>query len=411
VSLPDPPAVPASLPLSAVLDHIVRVILLRVVCPNEVAWAAALWIAATWGVRGPDEPEGPDLFPRLIIRSATKRCGKSLLLEVVLYLSAKPLSAENITTATVFRITEAYRPTWGIDEADRFLRRSEELHGVMNSGYRRDGAVVRMVETVRREGKRAVTSYEPRRFSTFAPMAIAGIGRMLDSIEDRAIRVALKRQPAPRSRSKRIRRRELARLREILDGQLGAYGDAMAQAMASKPDDADFPAWIDDRAADNWEPLIAVAKLAGGPWPGRVQAAMRALCQGPDAEAELSEGERLLADVYEFTREKRLAAAQEFIQWRKSGRPLIVSTGMGKPRPRPLRYDYVSSFDLAVSLMNKDDSPIAAARDANAAKQAVANMLRPFGIRPTQRKHTGTPTRGYDLAPLRVVWRSYRIGG
>jgi len=92
----------------------------------------------------------------------------------------------------VFRITEAGRPTWVIGEADRFLKRSEELHGCLNSGYRRHGAVVRMVEMVRRVGKRSITTYEPRRFLNFALMAVAGIGRRLDSIEDRAVRIVVR---------------------------------------------------------------------------------------------------------------------------------------------------------------------------------------------------------------------------
>ena len=95
----DPPPSSAPDPLAVALDQITKIIRHRVVCPNEVAWAVALWIAGAWGVRAPDELSGPDLFPRLFIRSATKRCGKSLLLEIVAYLTPRPLMAENVTAA------------------------------------------------------------------------------------------------------------------------------------------------------------------------------------------------------------------------------------------------------------------------------------------------------------------------
>ena len=417
-SLPDPPTASVPMSLAVTLDRVVQVVEHRVSCATEAAWAVSLWIAATWGVRGPDELDGPDLFPRLVIRSATKRCGKTLLLEVVLFLSATPFSAENATPAVVFRLTEVLHPTWVIDEADRFLRKNDELQGVVNSGYRRNGSVARTVEVVGRDdGGRPQRTFEARRFSTFAAMAIAGIGRLLDTIEDRGIRVTLKRQPAPRRRSKRIRLRELGQLRTFIGGSLRARGNAMAAAMAARCNDDDFPEWLNDRDADNWEPLIAVAGLAGAPWPGRAQAAMRALCEGAEAAAEQSEGERLLADIFEFAREQRLAAAIEFLKWRKTGRKPFISLRSPPPprrgaRPpgRPVRCDFIASDRLAEWLRDRDDSPVAATRDVRAAKLMVATMLRPFGIKPGQRWRGKLPLRGYELAQFKHVWRSYGVG-
>jgi hypothetical protein len=415
VSLPEPPVATTPASLAETLDGIVKIISHRVVCPVEITWGIVLWIAATWGVRGPDELDGPDLFPRLVVRSATPRCGKTLLLEIVLYLSAKPFSAENATPAVVFRLTEMVRPTWIIDEADRFLRKNDELQGVVNSGYRRNGCVARTVEIVGRgDDGRPVKTFEVRRFSTFAAMAIAGIGRLLDTIEDRSIRVVLKRQPAPRRRSKRIGLRELGRLRTFIGGSLSAHGDAMATAMAARCNDNDFPEWLNDRDADNWGPLIAVARLAGDPWPGRVQAAMRGLCEGAEAAAEQSEGERLLADVYEYARERRLAVVREYLKWRKNGRPAPPSKApaYSKKAAPPRRYGFILSDDLARWLAAKDDSPGAAtgaSLDLGPAKLMIATMLRPFGVAPCQRRYAGRPERGYAISQFRPIWNTYNI--
>jgi hypothetical protein len=55
---------------------------------------------------------------------------------------------------------------------------------------------------------------------------------------------------------------------------------------------------IDDRAADNWEALFAIADVVGEDWPARARAAARSL-SGARAEADDSEdlAVQLLADV------------------------------------------------------------------------------------------------------------------
>lgn len=70
-----------------------------------------------------------------------------------------------------------------LDEADTIMTPSGSFHGalqtVCNSGYKANGKV-----TIARGGK-AVS------FSTFCPKAFAGIGRLPDTISDRAISVTL----------------------------------------------------------------------------------------------------------------------------------------------------------------------------------------------------------------------------
>ena len=52
---------------------------------------------------------------------------------------------------------------------------------------------------------------------------------------------------------------------------------------------------VEDRAADTWEPLIAVADLAGGDWPARARKAAIVLTAEDDTDTTL--GARLLADL------------------------------------------------------------------------------------------------------------------
>jgi len=58
----------------------------------------------------------------------------------------------------------------------------------------------------------------------------------------------------------------------------------------------DMPAGVEDRPADVWEPLLAVADAAGGQWPGTARTACVELCRVAESR-EASLGVRLLADV------------------------------------------------------------------------------------------------------------------
>jgi hypothetical protein len=41
--------------------------------------------------------------------------------------------------------------------------------------------------------------------------------------------------------------------------------------------DPEVPESLNDRAADNWRPLLAIADTIGGPWPSEARAATLAL--------------------------------------------------------------------------------------------------------------------------------------
>lgn len=99
-------------------------------------------------------------------------------------LVARPLQTANISAAAVFRTVEIARPTLLIDEADTFLGEHEELRGILNSGHRRGGQVIRTVGD----------DHEPRAFSTHSPCAFAMIGKLPDILADRSVMVSLKRR-------------------------------------------------------------------------------------------------------------------------------------------------------------------------------------------------------------------------
>ena len=91
----------------------------------EQADAAALWTAFTWFIHV------VAVAPLAIINAPEKSCGKTQLLDVMGRMSARPLSASNVSTASLFRSMELWEPTLLIDEADTFVRLNDELKGLI----------------------------------------------------------------------------------------------------------------------------------------------------------------------------------------------------------------------------------------------------------------------------------------
>ena len=87
--------------LDAISGTISRFVVLR---PAE-ADAVALWCVATHTF------QSFEIFPRLTLSSATPRCGKTTLRDVVAGLVPKPLLADSIMAAALFRTIEILRPT------------------------------------------------------------------------------------------------------------------------------------------------------------------------------------------------------------------------------------------------------------------------------------------------------------
>ena len=165
---------------AALLDEIAGFMRRYVALPAEIADTVTLWIAMTW------IHDKLEISPFLNVTSATKRCGKSLLLEVLGEFVYQPLPAGGrVTAAALFRAIESYAPTLLLDEADTFFSEDAELRGVVNGSQRRKAAYL-----LRCVGD----DHEPRQFVTWCPKAIAGIGGLPDTVLDRSIVVRLERR-------------------------------------------------------------------------------------------------------------------------------------------------------------------------------------------------------------------------
>jgi putative DNA primase/helicase len=246
-----------------------------VMSDNEIV-ATALWIVQCHAFRA------FNITPRLAITSPEKGCGKTTLLDLLGALVPRALSAANVGAAAVFRVIEMAQPTLLIDEADTFLRDNDELRGILNSGHRKGGSALRCVGE----------NHEPRQFSTWSPAAIAMIGRLPDTLENRSIAVRLRRR-RPDELVERLRVDKAKDLEDLARKAARWVADHLCELMTADPA---MPAILSNRAQDNWRPLVAVADLLGGEWPEKVRRVAEAMAVVASADDQ-STGAMLLADI------------------------------------------------------------------------------------------------------------------
>lgn len=284
IELEDPEPAGEAVAGSELLDEIVALLNKYIVLPSHAGEAIALWITHTYLM------DAFDITPVLALSSPTKRCGKTSLLRIIRVLVRRALPASGISAAAIYRTVEEHEPTLLIDEMDS-MKDNEDLRGVLNSGHTRDLAYV-----IRVVGEGA--NQEPRRFSTWCPKVLAHIGRLSGTLEDRAIRISMRRKLAG-ERRERIRRRHLEVQLGPVRRRIARWAQDLAEVVPNR--EPVVPAELDDRAADNWEPLLAVADAAGGRWPQLARSAALSLSsERAEDERDDNPGLLILADLREL---------------------------------------------------------------------------------------------------------------
>jgi putative DNA primase/helicase len=246
---PWPAPVDGAALLGAVADAFSRYAVLPAHAPETLA----LWVAHAWAL---------DCFqcsPFATLVSPVKRCGKTRVLAILKWLAPRSELAGSISAAALFRYIEQERPTLLIDEFD-LGGGDEEMRRILNSSHKRVGAKV-----IRCEGE----DNRPRPFSTWAPKAIATITKLADTLRDRSILIEMRHKTVDEEieRWSEDDSVELATLRR----KLLRWTEDNAEALKNAHPEA--PSALDDGAADNWRPLLAIADAAGGGWPARARAA------------------------------------------------------------------------------------------------------------------------------------------
>ncbi len=345
--LNDPDPWPDAVKLGALLEDIAAVVRCFVVVPDSTVSAVSLWVVLTY------VSDSFNVSPILAIISPEKRCGKTTLLKLLIALVTRALPTSNVTAATIFRSVEAFRPTLLIDEADAFMTDAEDLRGILNSGHEKSMAFV-----LRTTGD----NHEPKAFSTWCPKAVASIGKLPDTLQDRSIVIGMRRRSAQES-VERMRfdkvRVELDPLRQKIARWALDHHAAIALA------DPDIPKGLDDRAADNWRPLFAIADAAGADWPTKARIAATAL-SGARGEDDESVRTMLLMDIQDIFSQRRA--------------------------------DRIASAEIVSNLAEREDRPWPEWKKGKPITvRQLARLLKPFEITPKTIRFAAERAKGYEL--------------
>ncbi len=351
--------------LAALLDDLATFASRYVVLTAEQADAVALWVAHTHAV------EAAEATPYLQVVSAEKRSGKSRLLEVLSLLVAAPLPVVHLSEAALFRTIASAQPTLLLDEYDALFgpraAQHEGLRQLLNAGHRRGTTIYRCVGALS----------TPTSFAVFCAKALAGIGRLPDTVADRSIPIRLRRKRSDELAA-RFRRRdvepEAAALRERIASWAACAVEELKSGWPALPDH------LDDRAADGWEPLLAIAERASLDWARRAHEAALALSTGYEREDD-STGVQLLTAIQHVFAE--------------------------------LEWGEITSHDLIEVLASLEESAFEELWDtrergpAKGAQRRLADWLRPYGIRSRDLRLNGKIKKGYRREDFADAWERH----
>ena len=305
--------------------------------------------------------------PRIAFLSPEPGSGKTRALEITELLVPRPVESVNVSPAYLFRKvagTEG-RPTILLDEIDTVFgpqaKDNEEIRGLLNAGHRRGAVAGRCVV----RGK----SIETEEIPAYCALALAGLGNLPDTILTRSVIVRMRRR-APDENVEPYRRRLHASAGEQLRHRLAEWAQTVEQrAAALFPP---MPGGICDRDADVWEPLLAVADLAGGHWPERARVAAVALVAASKRSTP-SLGIRLLSDLRSLFGEATAIPTERIL----------------------------------TELHKLDEAPWGDLKGKPLEARALARLLRPYDIKPTNLRRLEGIVKGYRREDLHDAWLRY----
>lgn len=328
---------------------------------SHAAIAHVLWIAHAHAM------DAWESTPRIAFLSPEPGSGKTRALEITENLVPRPVEAVNVTPAYLFRkvADEAGRPTILFDEIDTVFgpkaKDNEEIRGLLNAGHRQGAVAGRCVV----RGKQIETEEIP----AYCAVALAGLDDLPDTIRTRSVLIRMRRR-APDEQVEPYRRRLHSPAGQELRDELAAWAlDAEKILIRARPD---MPEGIVDRDADVWEPLLAIADMAGGDWPRLARVAAVALVALSRA-ATPSLGIRLLSDLRDVFGDR----------------------------------EQVPTVEILEGLHRIDEAPWADLRGKPLDDRGLARYLKKYEVKSTTiRTSTGTP-KGYRRVDLHDAWQRY----
>ena len=353
-----------------ILHRAVDKIMEYIDCPVSVAVFCAVWAAHTHAI------DACDYTPYLSITAPTMRCGKTHLMRIVGFMSARSMMASSISSAAAYRSMEKWHPTLFIDEVDKALRAGSEaaevLLQILTTGNERG------VKAIRAVGQGA--NMDVAEFDPFGAKGFTSIKRLPDELKDRSITIELER--AKPEKIKHFRVSVIARECQPIGASLAAWIQPQISELRNARPENPFTG----RDADILELLLSIADAAGEDVPDLFRKACKALLS-IKIEAEDQIGIRLLTDIKTVFDEMEIESLF------------------------PDEEHKIKSMLLCERLAQMEDHPwvdiLRGERPINPA--VLARMLKPFHVQ-AEHKRVGTethPQRVYLRSQFEKLWSVY----
>jgi hypothetical protein len=282
-------------------------------------------------------------------------------------LVPRPVQTLNATPAYLFRKVGDPEglPTILYDEIDTIFgpkaKEHEDVRALINAGHRRGATAGRCVV----RGKEVF----PEDWPSFCAVALAGLGQLPDTILSRSVVIKMRRR-APGEAVRPYRERvEASVASSILEDLAEWCASIESSVLASFPE---MPEGIEDRDADVWEALLAVADAAGGDWPVRARAAAQFLVAEAH-ESTPSLNVRLLGDLRVVFGELEVMATEKILE----------------------------------ALYAIEEAPWSDLRGKPINARTLAKMLRAFGVKSTKVRTDSGVLQGYRREDLHDSWTRY----
>jgi hypothetical protein len=368
-------------PLAALLDDIRAAVTRYVVVGTHEAVAVTLWVAHCWVL------DAFDATGYLEIRSPVRRCGKSTLLDVIVLLVPRPWKTIEPSEAVFYRKIDQSTPTLLLDEVDAIFGKKDQategLRACLNAGNVRGTTVPRCLPP----------RMDVVEFNVFCAKALAGIGGLPATITDRSIPITMRRKqksdPVERFRRRRVQDEMIGLVAELEWWATNAVDEVEAQLaqVEQLADDGGPLESLDDRAFEQaWEPLLAVASVAGPDWLQAAIAAAVDLSGGRDDELDL--GVTLLRDI-------------RTVFERDPGRDSLATAEL---------LDELFTFEESPWRDWWSDPRSDELKPSKAAPRKLARLLGPFGIQPSDVwTPSGASRKGYRLDDFHDAWARYLL--
>jgi putative DNA primase/helicase len=269
------------------LDSIVKTYRRFCKLPPYAAEALAVWVLQTYCYRG------FEFVAVIVIWSPEHECGKGRVLDVTEKLAHNPFRTSNTSAAVLYHSVGEGDITVLIDEIDSQNEAQREAIGnVLKSGFQSNGKAHRMAD---RNGEQVCVE-----FSTFSPKMLATIG--LDCLDK-----ATRSRSIPIRMHRKQRNEKLEKFRrydgtEIQRKCLRWVQDNRSTLKCVVP--IQLNECATDRQEDVWEPLVHIARAAGGEWEKRIREAASCLSGKANSQAMPTLGHQILGNIRDYFAEK-----------------------------------------------------------------------------------------------------------